>query len=692
MYRYQTGLAPDPKFKVPYENHPYDPKQRRHAQESNEGADTNDPFRPMRIHFDTSALDSMEDSSNADKIRWFKEVILPQTGDFWSQTLSVVPVSGNLRISPADLDSRTWCGDPEFAEVPASYISTGIADTDLILFVSGSPSERFCATRTLAVAVACSFDQFDRPTAGAVNVCLDNIELNGDGSASDAVELDYKDVSIHEVGHVLGHSSNSYRFFYDPDTGSPRTARPFSSRTVKCVDGTSRTQLLPGISTMVFGEREETGTLYASIVTPKVRAIARNQFNCQDLEGAPLENQPTRSESCTGDHWDERLFYPEAMSGVISPTANILSSLTLALMEDSGWYRANYTNSRMSPWGLGAGCDFVNKPCLTKMPDSNPEIPEFARGVFCNQDGQKGCSSEHTHKMACSVTDYLYLVGDDVPENSQFFPSPTLGGSRQADYCPVYGSVYGSGKKAEDLDCTNERNTPPFPNPFNEVNGENSKCLVSSSGEGRCYESFCVKEDMSFRFNVVGRFYKCEYDFQKHSIPITDGTLPHTITCPRLSAACPDLFCPFNCAGRGVCNYEHEVNGTKRPKCECFDENDKTEACSDSLIPDGGFLDNDGNLLDNLEENFFDPLLAVFVDHPDKWTTASWAWAVGLTAVGLILLLCVCSSLCPDRNSKGRSAGIRRRDPNANRVVATRTRASRPSSGARTSSSRQYHI
>jgi len=69
MYRYQTGLAPDPKFKVPYENHPYDPKQRRHAQESNEGADTNDPFRPMRIHFDTSALDSMEDSSNADKIR-----------------------------------------------------------------------------------------------------------------------------------------------------------------------------------------------------------------------------------------------------------------------------------------------------------------------------------------------------------------------------------------------------------------------------------------------------------------------------------------------------------------------------------------------------------------------------------------------------------------------------------------------
>lgn len=48
------------------------------------------------------------------------------------------------------------------------------------------------------------------------------------------------------------------------------------------------------------------------------------------------KNQPTGSGSCTGDHWDERMFYPEALSGVISPTANIMSPITLALLEDSG--------------------------------------------------------------------------------------------------------------------------------------------------------------------------------------------------------------------------------------------------------------------------------------------------------------------------------------------------------------------
>ena len=444
---------------------------------------------------------------------------------------------------------------------------------------------------------------------------------------------------------------------------------------------------------MVFGQRQE-GTRYASIVTPKVQAIARNQFDCQTLEGAPLENQPTRSESCTGDHWDERLFYPEAMSGVISPTTNILSSLTLALMEDSGWYKGNYTMTRMSPWGLGAGCAFVEQPCLTTREGLDPIIPDYAKGFFCNQDGDRSCSSEHTHKMACSVINYLYVAGEDVPPESQFFPTPTLGGTKQADFCPVYSNTYDN-KKAEDLDCRNPNNAPSIDLPisFNEVYGENSKCLESSSGEGKCYESFCVKEDMSLRFSVTGRFYKCEFDFQEHEIPLTDGTLPHTITCPRLSAACPDLFCPFNCAGRGICNYANEVNGTLRPKCECFDADDTSEACSDSQIPDGGFLDDAGSLLDNLEENFFDPLVAVFVDHPDKWTQASYAWAVGLASVGFLLLCCVCTSFCPDGKRKeasggGINRGRRGRDGRGrHQVVAPRT-SSRSGRGR----SRQYNV
>lgn len=105
----------------------------------------------------------------------------------------MVPVAGDLRINAGDLDGRSYCGDSEFTEVPSKYIADGISNTDLVLFVSASPSPRFCGARTLAVAVACNFDQFDRPTAGAINVCLDNIELNDDGTSSKAVEEDYLD-------------------------------------------------------------------------------------------------------------------------------------------------------------------------------------------------------------------------------------------------------------------------------------------------------------------------------------------------------------------------------------------------------------------------------------------------------------------------------------------------------------------
>jgi hypothetical protein len=205
MERYRTGVNGDPNHIVPYENHPYDKtgSSRRKLQDTTTNDTTSNTtttlngtyaatlFRPMRIVFETRALDNIRDSSNAAKIDWIKSEVLPRTAEFWSQTLSVVPVSGNLKISAAELDNRQYCGDSEFTEVPNEHISTGIPNADLILYVSGSDSSIFCPRRTLAVAVPCNFDNFDRPTAGAVNVCLDEIQLNSDGTAPDEVLQDY---------------------------------------------------------------------------------------------------------------------------------------------------------------------------------------------------------------------------------------------------------------------------------------------------------------------------------------------------------------------------------------------------------------------------------------------------------------------------------------------------------------------
>jgi len=604
---------------------------------------------------------AQRNSQNSAAIDFIEKEILPRTVEYWSSTLSVVPVEGNLRIDPYDLANRLYCGDSEFSEVPQDHMESGVPDTDLIWYVSATPSTRFCGPNTLAVAVACNFDQFDRPTAGAINFCVNQVQVDDSGSASLAVIQDNVDVATHEAAHILGMSSNAFRYFYDSETGEPRTSRPFQTSTVTCVDGVERSLVLPSQNTLIFRD-DENGQRSAILVTPKVRTVARNQFNCQTIDGAPLENQPTGSESCTGDHWEERTFYPEALTSVISPTTNINSPLTLALMEDSGWYVANYSNSVLSPWGLGVGCDFVNKKCLQTDASGDTFIPDYSKGFFCKAPNARGCASGLTHKMACTVLDYsLYYPPIPPPSRFQYFTtSDTLGGPEEIDYCPVFGSTY-SGLKPEQLECANPKNLDQF-NIFSEYYGDNSKCFETNTGSGRCYEAQCILTERVLKVNVRGTWYTCEKDFQEITFQTNAaGILDGVLTCPRLSTACPDLYCPANCAGRGTCDFENTENGTAVPKCKCFNQTDTSPACTESYVPKGNYLLDDSSLTDKLNSGFFDPLVAVFVDHPDTWSTTSWAWAAGLFAIFLLMIVCICASFWPEKKKKRITTRHRRR-------------------------------
>ena len=101
--RSKTGFLGDPNHKVPYENHPYDldnpnsiPNQRsrRHlslqqrqleddgggattSDNTNTNIDARDVYKPMRIQFETQALDSTRSEENAAKIDFIKTKVLP---------------------------------------------------------------------------------------------------------------------------------------------------------------------------------------------------------------------------------------------------------------------------------------------------------------------------------------------------------------------------------------------------------------------------------------------------------------------------------------------------------------------------------------------------------------------------------------------------------------------------------------
>ena len=304
--------------------------------------------------------------------------------------------------------------------------------------------------------------------------------------------------------------------------------------------------------------------------------------------------------------------------------------------------------------GHGAGCDFVSSPCLVGGGDGRDgSIPSYAKGYFCNKASARGCSPSHTHKMACTVIDYSLRGQYLPPVQFQYFGDEAIGGPREADYCPVYGSVY-SGMKPADLDCSIESNEDSIDLIYSEEYGENSMCFETTSGEGRCYNARCIYADFNLQLQVDGKWYTCEKDFQQIEVSTLSGAFGTTVTCPRLSSVCPDMFCPVNCAGRGTCDFNHTdpETGLIRPKCKCFDETDTSAGCSDTFVLDGKYLRDGASLTDAIKTNFFEPLMAVFVDHPDTWTTASWAWAAALFVVFLLMILCICSSFWPEKKKQ----------------------------------------
>jgi hypothetical protein len=122
MPRYKTGIPADPDHEVPYDNHPYAGWHWRRSLQENSSATSNTTtatdgaaggtptmtngtnlFQPMRIKYFTDALESVRDDTNGEKIDWYINTIMPITTEFWSSALSVVPVSGNLKISSSEL-------------------------------------------------------------------------------------------------------------------------------------------------------------------------------------------------------------------------------------------------------------------------------------------------------------------------------------------------------------------------------------------------------------------------------------------------------------------------------------------------------------------------------------------------------------------------------------------------------------
>jgi hypothetical protein len=159
-------------------------------------------------------------------------------------------------------------------------------------------------------------------------ICTSGIDLNNEASKAQAL-----DTVIHEFAHMLGFNSDLFAFFVDPATGKQRTPNK-TPQSVLCVDGISRSVVLPANNTIILKKNSQ-GVRLAEIVTPTIQNIVRSQFDCMNATGARLENQLLTDNDCFGSHWEARLFQSEMMTAVTTGIKRYISPLTLAYFEDT---------------------------------------------------------------------------------------------------------------------------------------------------------------------------------------------------------------------------------------------------------------------------------------------------------------------------------------------------------------------
>ncbi|KAM5152244.1 leishmanolysin-like peptidase [Mantella aurantiaca] len=395
---------------------------------------------------------------------------------------------GPVIVPEEHLQQCMLCSDTEkYCGPSGPPDSGGIRDTDFVLYVSAITTERCSQENIVAYAAYCQLEaEMDRPIAGYANLCPNMISTQPQEFAGMLSTVK------HEIIHALGFSAGLFALYRD-DNGDPLTTRyinglPLFNESLGVYQWSDRVVRTVIRNWDVSGSKMIQHKVFL-LVTPRVTDEVRRHFNCPILEGMELENQGGMGTEM--NHWEKRLLENEAMTG--SHTQNrVFSRITLALMEDTGWYRANYSMAQRLDWGRGKGCDFVMKSCkfwIEQQSRRNRSVSPFCHTLRSNPL-KLACRQDQRAVAICN----LQRFPQRLPQEYRYFDTipgvssadlPHYGGAVEiADFCPFTQefSWHLSGEYQRSSDCTLAQNQPAASRNYGaERYGPDSACLEQRS-------------------------------------------------------------------------------------------------------------------------------------------------------------------------------------------------------------------
>ena len=326
-------------------------------------------------------------------------------------------------------------------------------NSDLIIFLDFS-----LTLNTLATAIPCSIQKSDnRPIIGKISINSQKLQIKKNNIEK------HTNILLHETMHILAFSPKIFENFKN----QPAQKELQTQNTLK---------------------------------TPKLLETAKRHFNCDSLKGVPLE---TENLSSKGIHFEKQKMGNELMTSNLSEFP-ALSKMTLAFLEDSGWYKVDYTYSDKFYWGEKKGCDFLE--------------------IFCDGKFREFCEKEEEDMEVCSV-DY-----------------------RKKSVCTEFDGCFFN-EAREFMDCTKNSF---FRKGFGfEENGVGSRCFrVREAGRGfsACFKVGCVNGGLDV---FVGN----EVFFCREKGDVLGFNKDFEIVCPDVEDFCRKFFsnCFDDCSGNGSC-------------------------------------------------------------------------------------------------------------------------------------------